>query len=173
MASGRGRDGGRALSGPDLPLAALSPIVARPHPGARRHYLWVSKRGSLRPLSLAPENPRLAFLRLPEPLPLFVAPVMARIDTTERARTAARDQGFGLRPVHVVLHALQDLAIGNAGRGEEDIVTADQVIDAQHSIEVGAGSLGLLLFFGVAGVELALNLSAQAFERRRGQHGLG
>ena len=98
---------------------------------------------------------------------------MACIDTAQRAGTAARDQGFGFRPVHVVLHALQNLAIGDARRGEKDVVAADQVVDAEHPIEVGAGSLGLVLFFRVAGVELALNLSAQTFERRRGQHCLG
>src|SRR5438094_9480190 len=121
MASGRGRDGGRALSRPDLPLAALSPIAARPHPGARRHYLWIPEPGPLPSLSVAAgphstlprkrgrEHAALAFLRLAQPLPLLVAPVMARIDAAERAGPAARDQGFGFRPVHVVLHALQDL----------------------------------------------------------------
>src|SRR5437763_4466057 len=165
MASGRGRDGGRALSGPDLPLAALSPIAARPHPGTRRHHLWIPEPGPLPSVSAAAgphptlprkrgrEKPRLAFLRLAQPLPLFVAPVMACIDTAQRAGTAARDQGFGFRPVHVVLHALQNLAIGDARRGEKDVVAADQVVDAEHPIEVGAGSLGLVLFFRVAGVE--------------------
>src|SRR2546421_10992105 len=57
MASGRGRDGGRALSRPDLPLAALSPIAARPHPGARRHYLRVSEPGSLPSISVAAGPP--------------------------------------------------------------------------------------------------------------------
>src|SRR5437773_11115507 len=101
MASGRGRDGGRALSGPDLPLAALSPIAARPHPGTRRHHLWIPEPGPLPSISVAagphPSPPPQRggghaappFLRPAPPPPPVCGPVMARTHTAQRAGTAA------------------------------------------------------------------------------------
>src|SRR5437762_10349691 len=107
MASGRGRDGGRALSGPDLPLAALSPIAARPHPGTRRHHLWIPEPGPLPSVSAAagppppPPPPRgggqppLALPPLAPPLPPLFSPRMACLDSAQRAGNAARDPGVG------------------------------------------------------------------------------
>src|SRR5439155_1291976 len=87
------------------------------------------------------ENPALAFFRLAEPLPLLVRPVVPGLDPPDGARTAAGDERFGLGPVRVVLDALQQLAIRDAGRGEKDVVAANQVVDAEHPVEVGARGL--------------------------------
>src|SRR5256886_15945371 len=42
--------------------------------------------------------------------------------------------------------------------------------DAEYAVERRAGRFRFLFFFGIASVELALDLPAQAFQRRSGQH---
>src|SRR6202035_3321586 len=132
-------------------------------PGPRRDHLRLSEPRALPYISLGSVR-GLAFFGLAEPLPLFVAPVMSRVDPSQRARSAARDEGFGLGPVHVVLDALQDFAIGHPGGGEEDIVATDEVIDAKHAVELRTRGFRLLFLFGLAGVEPALDLAAHAFQ---------
>src|SRR5205807_3035224 len=66
----------------------------------------------------------LALFGLAQPLPLLVAPVMSRIDPPQSARSAAHNQRFSLGPVHVVLDALQHLAVGDPGGGEKDVIAA-------------------------------------------------
>ena len=72
----------------------------------------------------------------------------------------------------MVLDALQQLAIRDAGRGEKDVVAANQVVDAEHPVEVGARRLRFLPLFRIARIEFALDLAAKALERGRCQHRL-
>src|SRR6202165_2105010 len=152
------RHGGRPYPGSHLSIAAVAAVVIRPGSGPRRDHLRLSEPRALPYVSLGSVR-ALALLGLAQPFPLLVAPVVARVNPAQRARPAARDQRFRLRPVHVVLDALEHLAVGDPGRGEEDVVTTDQIVDAEHALEIRAGGLGFLFLFGVAGIELALDLA--------------
>src|SRR5207248_3088849 len=66
-----------------------------------------------------------AIVRFAQPFTGLIAPVMAGINPTDRPGSTARDEGFRLRPVHVVLDAFQHFAVGDAGGGEEDILAAN------------------------------------------------
>src|SRR6202011_5553845 len=175
---GRGH-GGWPDAGSDLSLAAGAFVATCPGPCPRRDHLRISQPRALPYLSVASPHPSvpgkrgrarlgLALFGLAQPLPLLVAPVVACVNPAKRARSAARDQRFRLRPVHVVLDALEHFAVGDPGGGEEDVVATNKVVDAEHLVEVRAGGLRLLFLLGIAGVELALDLAAEAFQRGSG-----
>ena len=72
-----------------------------------------------------------------------------------------------VQPPDPVLHAAQQLAVGDAGGDEED-VTAHEVVDVQHAVEVVPGVEGLLPLVVVLRPELALQRTAHALERAGG-----
>ena len=84
---------------------------------------------------------------------------MARVDLAEGARLRAHDEGLGGRAVVVVADALEQLAVGDAGRGEEAVVPRDEVVGREHLVEVVAGveRRGALVL--VAGPQPTLDLA--------------
>jgi hypothetical protein len=71
------------------------------------------------------------------------------------------------------VHALHQLTVGDAGQCEEHVVAAHQVVDREHGVHRQPELLGLLALFVVARPQLALDIAAQALERRRRKHRLG
>ena len=76
-------------------------------------------------------------------------------------------------PRGVVVHALEQLAVGDAGGGEEAVVARHEVVGAQHLVEVVAGVEGGVALVVVAGPEPALELAAHALEGGGGDDALG
>jgi hypothetical protein len=99
--------------------------------------------------------------------------VVDRLDAADGARARAHHQRLGRRAVREVMHALDQLTVGDAGQREEDVVAADEVVDAQHAIEPQPESLGLGAFLVVARPQLALDVAAQALQRGGGEHRFG
>ena len=60
-----------------------------------------------------------------------------------------------------VADALEQVAVGDAGGGEEDVAAADQVVDVEDPVEVVAGVLRRLALLLVARPEPAEDLAAE------------
>ena len=73
----------------------------------------------------------------------------------------------------VVLHAAEELAVGDPGGGEEAVVALDQIVGHQDGLEVVAGVDGGGSLIVVAGIEPSLDLPAHALEGGRSQDTLG
>ena len=73
----------------------------------------------------------------------------------------------------VAADAVEQVTVGDAGRGKEDIVPGDQVVGGQNPVEVVAGVDCRLAFLVVAGPELADDFPAEALDRGRGEHAFG
>ena len=73
----------------------------------------------------------------------------------------------------LVAHALQELAVGDAGGGEEDVVAGDEAVDVEDLVEVVAGVDRGLALVVVARPEPAEQLAAEALDRGGGDHALG
>ena len=98
---------------------------------------------------------------------------VAGVDFAQRPRLGAHDQRLRGGPELVVLHALQQLAVGDARGGEEAVVPLDEVVGRQHGVERVPGLEGGGPLLLVARVEPALEFRAHALERRGGDHALG
>src|SRR5438270_4377487 len=71
------------------------------------------------------------------------------------------------------MNTLQELAVGDAGGREERVVSADEVVSAQHSVEVVPLLDGSLALRVVSGPEAPLNLTIHALEGGGGDHPFG
>src|SRR4030095_14781841 len=69
--------------------------------------------------------------------------------------------------------ALEQLAVGDAGGGEEAVVAADQVVGGEHPLEVVVEVESRLPLLVVAGPQPALELAPHALEGGGGDHPLG
>src|SRR5439155_27158112 len=61
--------------------------------------------------------------------------LVARLDAPHGAGEGAHDQRAGRRPHAAVVHAPQQLTVGDAGGGEEAVVAAHQVVGVQDQVE--------------------------------------
>ena len=68
----------------------------------------------------------------------LVEPVLAR-DLPDRAALAAHDDRVRLHSVGCVVDAPQQLAVGDPGRAEEDVVTGDEVLGGEDAVEIVSG----------------------------------
>src|SRR5215208_6792424 len=101
-------------------------------------------------------------------------PVVAGRDAPHRTRARAHHQRLGRRARRtLVAHALQDVAVGDTGGGEEAVVAPDEVVDGQHLLEVIAGVERGLALLVVARPQPAEQLAADALKRRGRDHALG
>src|SRR3712207_6820128 len=75
--------------------------------------------------------------------PQLAEPVVA-LDQPDRAALRPHDQGVRAGAARAVPDAAQQLAVGDPGGHEEDVVAADEIIRVQHPVEVvpGVGRLG-------------------------------
>src|ERR1044072_5080369 len=64
---------------------------------------------------------------------------MAGLDPAHRARARAHHQRFGAGAGAAVANALQDVAVGDAAGGEEDVVAGAEVVGCEDPVEVVAG----------------------------------
>ena len=95
------------------------------------------------------------------------------LDGAHRARLGAHHHRLGRRAEVGEAHALQEVAVGDGRRREVAVVALDEVVGREDSVNVvalglGEGPLGL-----AAGVQDALDLSAEALERGGGDDALG
>ena len=97
---------------------------------------------------------------------------MARRDRPHRPRARAGDQRLGGRLPAAVPNALQEVAVGDAGGGEEHVLAGDEPVDVEDFIEVVAGVDRGLALGVVARPEPAEQLPAEALDRRRREHAL-
>src|ERR1700722_19564568 len=78
-----------------------------------------------------------------------LAPVVACVDAAHRARPRAHHQRFGRgAAVALVAHALEDVAVGHTGGGEERVLALNEVVAGENPLQVvalGDGRLALLV----------------------------
>src|SRR3982074_1937915 len=91
-----------------------------------------------------------------------------RVDETELPKAAIHEYRVRPRPAGEEAHALQQVAIGYAGRDEAHVLSARQVFRAVHAAVVDdphpPGAFALLV---VAEFEAPEDLGAEALQRRR------
>ena len=93
---------------------------------------------------------------------------MLALDPAHRARRGAHDDGFGRHhPVAAVLDAAQQRSVGHAGRGEDHVALGEvfEVLDAVEVVDPPFLRAQPLVV--VAEQQAALELAADAAQRRR------
>src|SRR4051812_29020899 len=68
--------------------------------------------------------------------------LVAGVDGADGAGLGAHDERLRGGAPAVVVHALQQLAVGDAGGGEEAVLAGDEVVLGQDPVEVVAGVEG-------------------------------
>jgi hypothetical protein len=92
----------------------------------------------------------------------------------DRARARAHHQRLGRgSAAALVAHALQDVAVGDAGRREEHVLAGDEVVAVEHFGQVVAGLDGGRALLVVARPQASQQLAADALDRGRRDHALG
>src|SRR5690606_2286430 len=79
------------------------------------------------------------------------------VDLTDRAGARAHHQRLGGGPGLRVLHALEQLTVGDPGRCEEAVVAGHQAVGVEHLVEVVTGSQRRVALLVVSGPEAALD----------------
>src|SRR3954454_14953168 len=109
----------------------------------------------------------------PHDLPQLRA-VMGGLHSPHGAGAGAHHQRLGGRVAVVqIADAVEQVAVGDARRGEEDVVAADQVVGVEHPLEVVARVLCGLSLVLVARPEPAEDTAAEALDRGRREHAFG
>src|SRR5207248_1548016 len=140
------------------------PAVTRSQP-PRSVSIWVM------PGAMTVEGTRSAELDGGE-LAQFREPV-AGVDQPDGARLRPHDERLRGGAVAVVVHAPEQLAVGDAGGREEAVVAGDEVVDREHAVDVVAAGDGGLPLVVVARPQPALHVAAHALEGGGGHHALG
>src|SRR5690606_4137494 len=86
------------------------------------------------------------------------------VDHPDGAALGAHHDRLGVRAAAAVSHTAQEVAVGDSGCGEEDVVPANQVVGVQHAIQVVALGDRLLPLLLIARPQLRLNGAANALE---------
>src|SRR6202035_894209 len=113
---------------------------------------WLRQR--VRGAAVAGEVDRGVFVELGQPV--------KALDHPQRARLRTHHDRLGGAAARLVAHALEQVAVGDAGRAEEDVLPRHQVAGGQHLIEVVTGVECLLPLGVVLRCQLRLNLAAHA-----------
>ena len=98
---------------------------------------------------------------------------MGRLDAADGAGAGAHHQRFGGRAFAAVADALEDVAVGDAGGGEEDVLAGAEVVGCEDLVEVVAGVDRGAPLLVVARPEPSQELAAHRLQRRRREHALG
>src|SRR5919106_5634428 len=99
--------------------------------------------------------------------------LVAGVDRAGGARLGAHRQGLGEGAATVEADPAEQLAVGDAGGGEEHVVAPDQVVDGEDLVEVVAGVQGGPALLVVAGPQPAEHRPVQALEGAGGDDALG
>ena len=75
--------------------------------------------------------------------------------------------------VGVIVHSIEQLAVGDPGGRKEHVVGIDQVFGGEDLLEIEIVLQRVLLFALIARPELALDFSTHADQSRCGDHRLG
>src|SRR5918994_7449196 len=96
--------------------------------------------------------------------------IVGRLHPADRSGAGTHHQRLGRRvPVVAVADAIEQVAVGDAGRGEEDVVPPDQVVGVEYPVEVVAGVDRRPSLLVVTRPEPTEDPAAHAFDRRRGE----
>src|SRR5689334_16305976 len=102
-----------------------------------------------------------------------LAAVVARVDAAHGAGAGAHHQRFGGGAGPAVADALEDVAVGDTGGGEEDVLAGAEVVGGEDLVEVVAGVEGSRALLIVARPEAAEQLPAHRLQGGGGDHALG
>ena len=94
------------------------------------------------------------------------------VDVADRARPRAHHEAVRPCTVRVIADTPQQLAVGDAGCGEERVVATDEVVDGEDPREVVALRLCSGTLCVVARVQAPEDLPAEGLERCCGDHAL-
>src|SRR5690242_8484569 len=100
-------------------------------------------------------------------------PLVRRVDGARGPRLRAHRHRLRARAVAPVAHALQQIAVADAGGAEEHVVAGDEVVLREHPVEVVAGVERGLALGVVARVQSTEDLAPDALERGGGDDALG
>src|SRR3990167_2712616 len=102
---------------------------------------------------------------------LFVS--VLRLDEPDGAGLGAEHHRVRVDPVLAVSYALEKIAVGDAGGGEDDVVAGGQIGRVVDAVRIrDLHRLDPLPLVGADRLEPALDLAAQASHGGRGQHAL-
>src|ERR1700727_3933394 len=107
---------------------------------------WLRQR--VRGAAVAGEVDGRVFVELGQPV--------KALDHPQRARLRAHYDRLGGAAARLVAHSLEQVAVGDAGRAEEDVVPRHQVASGQHLIEGVTGIECLLPLDVIGGCHLRL-----------------
>src|ERR1700742_3472885 len=99
--------------------------------------------------------------------------VVRRLDAAHGARARAHHQRFGGRAFAAVADALEDVAVGHPGGGEEDVLAGAEVVGGEDLVEVVALVDRGAPLLVVTRPEPAEQLAAHRLQRRCREHALG
>src|SRR3954452_10809923 len=94
-------------------------------------------------------------------------PAVGGLDLADGAGLGAHDEALGGGAIAPVADALEEVAAADAGGGEEDLFTGDQVVGGEDLVEVVARVECSRPFIVVAGPEPAEDRTAHALDRAR------
>src|ERR1700721_1964793 len=90
--------------------------------------------------------------------------VVRRLHATHGSRAGAHHQRFGGRTFAAVADALEDVAVGHPGGGEEDVLAGAEVVGGEDLVEVVAGVHRGAPLLVVAGPEPSQQLAAHRLQ---------
>ncbi len=98
---------------------------------------------------------------------------MTGVHAAHGAGAGAHHQRLGGGTVAAVANALEDVAVGDAGGGEEDVLAGAEVVGGEHAVEVVAGVDRRLALTVIARPEAAEQLPTHRLQGGGGEHALG
>src|SRR5680860_1378156 len=120
-----------------------------------------------------PCGPACGLVELERRVAHELLPLVGGVDLADRPRLRAHHQTLRRRAVTPVAHPLEQVAVGDARRGEEHVLARDEIVGPEHAVEVVAGVECGAPFVVVAGPEATDDLSTERFERRGRDHPFG
>src|SRR5579864_3211782 len=98
---------------------------------------------------------------------------MAGLDVTHSAGAGAHHDGRSASAPAEILHTVEQLSAGDAGRGKGDIVGLDEITGIKDPLKVDAVGFEFFAFLIGAGPNFALHFAADTFEGGGGQDCFG
>src|SRR5688572_1789797 len=97
-------------------------------------------------------------------VPHQLLPAVGGVHLADRPRLRTHDQRLRGGPVPPEADTAEQLAVGDAGGGEEDVFPRAEIVEGEDLVEVVTGVDRLLAFVVVAGPEAALDGATEGLE---------
>ena len=99
---------------------------------------------------------------------------MHGIDEAHLAFLEIHDQGMSAGAIAEETHAAEDIAVGDAGAGEDDLAAGSEIFGFVNALGVSDAHFGqAFLMFGLADHQARQHLAIEATQRRGGEHAFG